>query len=237
MSTRRDFLKLMAAAMATPVLGFTPRTSQPIDLQQWCDDSVIRYDLSAPFVRAGHVYATDGRVCVRLPSEEDATTGDRRVPAAEQLPAWLLGSGWRDWPAQDWRPDPSAYECCCPICKGCGRVGADVGTCKTCEGDGEAVYEGANGAYMATCRACRGLGYGGGKRCGYCEGDGIGEGRPKLQKVGGIWLAGWMDRQIRSLPNVRYVVIDAVCLRFAFDGGEGLAMGLSNKARQEPNHA
>lgn len=118
-----------------------------IDLKQFCSspDDSSRYDFTVPRPRNGHTYATDAKICVRVPTDQpDFPRGDSKFPDCTIL-------DWKhaDIPADCWRPWPdrslvegkwNCTECngtgqVC-TCKQCGRGDE----CDECSGTGEAVY-------------------------------------------------------------------------------------------------
>ena len=71
-----------------------------IDLREFCDKKNVRYELSTPFVRDGHLMATDTSVLIALQAPwMKASVG--KIPCAEvalkpirKIPV----NDWKDWP-------------------------------------------------------------------------------------------------------------------------------------------
>lgn len=92
----------------------TPAASSRPDITRYCDrkHEGYRYATSDPFVRAGFTYATDGRVCVRVPApgEPDTLAGDRTFPggAGLGLPWPAETPSLLPWPAPnyEWAEQP-----------------------------------------------------------------------------------------------------------------------------------
>lgn len=73
----------------------TVQAAEPVEvselykmLQRYCStDPAPRYEMRRPFVRDGWIYATDGRVCVRVPTSEPDTacSDDEEFPPCAKL--------------------------------------------------------------------------------------------------------------------------------------------------------
>lgn len=115
-----------------------------IDLSLFCDSEVMRYDLSKPFTIDGWRYATDAKICVRVPTDDPsdelkANDLHGRFPDCRTLP-------WPDAKTRDtlaWMPmppvPPEAWEVC-PCCEG-SKVDPDFKDeeCDFCEGEGRFI--------------------------------------------------------------------------------------------------
>ena len=91
-------------------------SNEPIDLMPFCDTDGQRgdFDLRAPFVRDGHRYATNARICVRVPTTDTELPTDRKVPSRP-------GDLFREFPATcrfRHLPTPENVSVWCPDCGG-----------------------------------------------------------------------------------------------------------------------
>lgn len=102
----------------------------------FCSDEVRIHDTHQPFVVAGYQYATDGRICIRVPSEAPDTAAEKRVPRKaatlfENFPACT-----HPWPAEAWVDVESGASCYCVVsgkCPRCGYAFNGVGSgCRFC---------------------------------------------------------------------------------------------------------
>lgn len=107
-------------------------TSQPVDLNRFCSTHPTRYKLHAPFTIGVYTYASDGRICIRVPSGGAPATAD--APNVAKLdfdePADLA-------PVQ--LPEVMADKSECPKCEGSGTAHdcPDCGcACERCGGSG-----------------------------------------------------------------------------------------------------
>ena len=111
-----------------------------IDLKAFCEPEAPH--LAEPFWREGHMYATNGKICVRVPAES-GELGHAKAPSAHNLKWW-----WDDDNAFEWEPLPAATEkkVRCRYCDGdgrnpdvtckCPKCGNDYFPCEDCDGKG-----------------------------------------------------------------------------------------------------
>lgn len=187
-------------------------TTSEIDLKQFCDQ-YERRQLDEPRVQEGWLYASDGAILVRVPSDE---------PDFEWKGLPLnLGHVCRDLPPENPKPWPSVNLIdgigCCVECEGYGKV--SVVECEMCEGTG--IDECPHCQREEDCEECDGEGVIG-EKCGKCNGQGRYL-HSCIQVVGELRIKAKYDRMIRSLPNVRFSVENEVVI-FEFDGGQGIVM-------------
>lgn len=71
------------------------------DFQRFCANDGSRYAMSTPFVRRGFIYATDGRIIVRMTTDEGDT---KQRPKSPQIPD-VESLGW-DEPTTTPQPWP-----------------------------------------------------------------------------------------------------------------------------------
>jgi hypothetical protein len=192
---------------------------ETIDLKPFCDKQDFRYAFSNPFVKDGFRYATDSRICVRIPSSEPNTIppekkkdcpgvnvvfdnfpseGFRNI---DELIAGREASGPYDMRDCDCGELNECHKClgsgtqCCPHCD------QDM-DCEDCDGTGEALQAAYN------CQKC----------------NGSGEVPNMLCKVGDRWYAEHYLNLIRTLPDVQCAAMDGekmLAFRFA-DSGQGV---------------
>lgn len=179
-----------------------------IDLSPFCDPDASRFAIGKPWTKDGKRYATDGRVAVRIdvPGQPDDMPKGR-VPNVDEImkPVDRRPEEWLPWPAVE----P------CAMCSATQKI-----ECMNCMGDG--VCE--------RCNCC-----GASHQCGKCEGTGK-ICCDKCKELGSFTtlfgkaeLALWMAYEISRLPSVAYLPGEkAGTVRFKFDGGEGIAVSLSD---------
>lgn len=107
-------------------------------LAPFCDDwDEGRYALSRPFEQGGRVYATDQKVCVRVPAAALPDVGPvERAPLANVLPFWWGPDdddlfSWSKFPRIERRKFEVCPSCLaeylnCDTCDGVGRIEQDV---------------------------------------------------------------------------------------------------------------
>lgn len=95
-----------------------------------CSIKTLRYAIGSPWVKGGYRCATDGRICVRMRTDEPDTK-DVAAPS-------IKGLFWNDPPgAMADMPDTTGKTAAinCPLCNASG-----VHWCQTCESDHECGY-------------------------------------------------------------------------------------------------
>lgn len=216
---RRSFLAVAGSAILLPTwLKFKP---PPIDLKAFCRHEIegSQYDMTEPFVQVAErdpfAFATDGRILVRVPSNEyPKGDPDRRQPPATRIALEERDSpGWKPWPTQNL---VTADDSDCPAChwkptkcRICGKpFGGEMDElCVHIMND----YE----ANAVDCPVCSGLGYGR---------------FPGLQKIGKVWTCSRYDTLARAkLPGLEYKTglhVGYECVFMRFQGGEGVLMGI-----------
>ncbi len=176
-------------------------------------DECTRFHMDEPFVINGYKYATDGRICVRIPTTDPVIELRQRcVPRANEL---FLQFDFKNqnlapFPRHsDKRADPEEN---CVMCGGnrfalvdcpCTEADGD-GVCKLCKGSFEIITE---------------------NPCNWCEGHGKAF---EYMLVCGVTIHPYFQRLVAALPGARIfqnyrTLINAV--PFIFDeGGQGLIM-------------
>lgn len=177
-------------------------TKTAIDLQKFCGEdetfgSSARYIFTQPFTKNGWTYATDGRICIRIP------TGDTNT---EPPPQREGESFQRQFPPCDdlFKPVKEPISNPWPTT---GMVRA-VEVCPQCDGEG-----------VVGCEEC------GEKRCLYCKGT-LRMEQTIGRKVGAHLVGVKYDDLILSLPSPYWIAGAAPnrALPFTFSGGEGQIM-------------
>jgi len=92
MTTRRDFLKRVAAVpaiMMLPTIKWRPNYDLHAIAATFCSkEPFAKYDLTRPYVMARHAYATDARAMCRLVADDaDTDPTTRRIPT-ETINVW-----------------------------------------------------------------------------------------------------------------------------------------------------
>lgn len=189
-----------------------------IDLTKFCGKASSAYPFAEPFVAGGWRYATDGRICVRVPAAGEPDS-DKVVKHVEQSFAHPRDN------AIPWPTNGAVYgDGECWSCDGTGYT--ERTNCKKCDGRGETFCDhcGRDG----DCEECGGKGYSVmDKACRTCKGKGFCE-QIKYRMVGEFAVRGDFDALIRSLPDVRWAGnrTEANSVHFVFAGGEGVVMRL-----------
>lgn len=182
-----------------------------IDMSHFCHiGDNRRYRRTTPWVQGGWRYATDGIICMRMPSQESDTSpssdGVPFPPAPDLFEKFEAAKCIMPWPKES--PIHRATEKC-PACYGEGTIN-DV----TVYRDGEDN----TGNLVDVDEDLR--------RCPMCSG--IGTAELDIHRVVGNHHIGIIyDRLVCLLPDVMYEAgIATKPLRFVFDGGQGVVMGL-----------
>jgi len=189
-----------------------------IDLQAWCHTE--RRSLSAPFVRGGFRYATDGRAMVRLPAPGESDTEDPLVPDASLIFAAVEKLTFAPWPA-DWESwetmEIEVEKEECPECHG------ETKECSRCDGSGQIECGECGQDY--DCPDCEGKGYTGAK-CSKCRNCGtIFKPGRAFRVADGVWVEERFLRRVVNLPALHYACKgSANPVFFRFDGGEAAMM-------------
>ena len=171
----------------------------------------------------GGAYATDGRIAVRIPTDNADSEGnnERRRKDVEKL---FVENENANHEFAPWPPMPAEpLEQECPQCNGSG---AQLISCDNCD---DGYRECRECGHEGTCEQCNGSGkvYAPNTICVLCDGKRK-ISMPKNQRVGELIVAAYNVYRITRLPNVRYVLnhempCDYVC--FVFDGGgQGIVM-------------
>lgn len=170
-----------------------------IDLQPFCGPDASRYALDKPWNKGGFTFATDGRVCVRLPTSEPDTVDDQRSPKIEDT----LFEGTGDW--QKW-----------PKVKKCGKCenGYAKRDCRECDG---LCKHTCSCGHEHDCGECDGEG----------EVETICDCRNESTRICGVLISNHYAWLIGRLPKVECRVSRTdQLLVFRFDGGVGVVMGM-----------
>ena len=235
--TRRSALGVMLGTVASFVL---PGQRKRIDLMQFVGEQRPKYDLRLPFHVADDCFATDGHICVKVePDSGDKVQHSGKVPPFHSL-SWNHGQlrGWRDMPAL---PAIMADDSPCPNCHGYGHTPEVVPhECECCGGTGyELVGSEWDISHPITCRACRGRGHTLPEGCVTCQTcAGKGDGRfPSIVRVDGSYFDSALYEKARRLGGE--FVLDnwkgipgAPLVKFRFDGGDGMLMGIERGAAE-----
>lgn len=189
--------------------------------------------MSRPFVVGEHLYATNGYLCLRIPTpagwaEPELDSDGPRIPPVDRQPWHLCAKATAEWIADRVvsREDAEGAGCGrCLICKGTGS--GRVSRCKTCAGAGGKECESC-GRYDE-CPYCLGYGWLGTREveCPNCKGrDGVDH---TPARIAGRIIGGPLFSFIGHLPRPRHNPAGdpSSLLAFAFDGGEGVVMPLA----------
>lgn len=201
-------------------------STEVLDLQSFCDNKgeVGRYSFGQPFVQFGWRYATDGRVVVRVPTEDANTTG-RPLPTMRKLD-WAMLQGVEKWSEVSeplgFQPDSELRDClACGEFVTCSKCKVD-GTCECSCGDCHDCHEcTGDGAFYTTTK----------DECDECEGSR--KQRFKAVVLGMLVNVDYM-RAAMKLPGVKFAAMpncgsgDHIgAIGFKFDGGgEGIIMSI-----------
>lgn len=193
-------------------------------LKRFCDNCNGKYHLSTPWVQDGFMYATDGRIIVRVPFEGEYDNGGEKYPDGSSVFRPLPDVAvWASWPSF---PENHGLK----QCFACGGEGCDFKVCEMCDGDGSHKCKEC-GTYHG-CGICDGKGEIPipDSKCNICEGEGT---LPKPIEVNGQWFGGHYCKWIGRLEYAEvYTHLtscgsddDDICLAFRASGGlEGRLM-------------
>jgi hypothetical protein len=187
-------------------------------LSKFCAKEDTRYLLKEPWVYQGFRYAVNGFCGLRVPADGEPDSNPLPEKPDDIAKLFQPIGDTLPWPTDG--AEMGSVEC--DDCFGIGKVEQDP--CDKCNGTGECTHCGAE------CGECDGVGMEkfSGEMCKTCKGVGRIEDIVK-RRVGAHMIRGNLDRLVRVLPGVRYATGAAdplKALAFAFDGGQGLVMGL-----------
>lgn len=198
-------------------------------LKAFLSTDITRKFITKPVVYEGKKYFTDGRVAVRVPTDEPNTDGD--IPGVSGIfdkgrENTTKDLAWSVWPeASDLKRSIVDQE---DKCGACGGLGTEVVECETCGGWGQ--VECTLCSHETACDDCNGVGsipVGG--TCSTCLGKG--------KRVGDllVYEAAGLAVYIRSCDFSRIAALPGVCylhprknpgiVVFTFEGGEGVFFG------------
>jgi hypothetical protein len=199
-----------------------------IDLNKFCGEDNCRYSTGSPFVRGKWKYATDGRICIRVPTDEPETDVLNTRDAASLFTARIFPE---PWPPADYLQGEIPCADCVDGNMRCEKCNGDEFGCDECNYTGcagpkrkcdhsticKCIECGGRGIVLIDCKTCNG--------CGLVIGD-VGT------MVGISFISAHYDRLIRELPNVRYSRASDYrsMIYFSFDGGEGIVMPRTDAA-------
>lgn len=132
------------------------------------DPYACRHGLSMPFVQGRWLYATDGRICVRMPAPEPWP-----FEPAGRIPKDLDGNIFRTLACQPEGVEFPMPEGDCSTCNGSKHL--EVRPCPDCEGEGsiECDCDRPHCDNTYECEDCKGSGSLGPGPCLDCDGTGI----------------------------------------------------------------
>lgn len=191
--------------------------TKTIDLTPFCDPETSRFAINKPFNQKGFTCATDGRVIVRIPTDEpDTPATDKKIPDVSQL-------AWNHAACTQWKPLKKAkrkkvteiHQQGCPKCETC--------PCDECEGEGFLLT--VNGIER-DCHDCEGSGFGNrSTSCPECHGTGYVH---YVFDLGGALIAPRYHAKLLTLDSVEYAspTTEKGPVLLRFDGGEAILMPL-----------
>ncbi len=182
-----------------------------------------------PWILAGKECATDGRIAVRIQTDEpDAVSGHGKPRSFNDVCSWAF-----DGPLVTW-PDivPPAPDEPQTACLTCGGTKVTTILCERCEGEGQTHCANTCCSGSHPCPDCNGEGviWDKDKPCEECNGTGQLL-YPESVMICGRKIAGNYAHKISLLPNAKAVNFGKPndILKFVFDGGEGLVMPLKQE--------
>jgi hypothetical protein len=224
---RREMLKNAMAGLATFLV---PAPRPRVDLTAFCaKDQPNRYEMRYPFQVRDWTYATDAKAIVRVrPSWLDKAESEGPIPPAVLLP-WDHDR-LRGWKPIRQLPPLLCDDSSCPECDGTGFADGRMGQeCDECGGFCQSCGP-------SSCDTCHGRGVmprPGVADCPACGGKAIGR-FPSVVKIDNRYFDVRLYRKVAALGGDAVVVdmpksrhCDAYThLKFRFDGGDGLLMGM-----------
>lgn len=195
-----------------------------MDLQVFCDPTANRFAIGKPWVFGGWLYATNGRIAVRVPSSEP----DSAPEELSFVKGYELFGNFRDCPI-DWPTLPHIAV----ACRECNGTGRKLITCATCKGDGQHYCDCGN---EHDCGHCGGSGTVPGKeRCIFCLGtrkvevptgeNATNDSRILIRLAGRLFDAWYLGLIERSFTGLKYSAEVGAENALAFTG-DGRAQGL-----------
>lgn len=190
-----------------------------MNIEKFCAVENSRYELSRVFVVGGYKYALDGRMGVRIKSEEAETEGN--FPNVVDA---LLADKYREVsPLKISMPDIAKSSC--EMCTN-GKRKYDYRDCVSCHGSGDCKC-GCNVRHE--CSECGGNGgmYTKAMTCQFCNGT---QERYKDVEIEGMNYKGhYIALASRELPDLTVVgITEEGCLKMTFKGGECFLMPFIN---------
>lgn len=226
---RRDFMKLVAAAMAgSPVLASAIQAQRAIDYGLFCDPWSRRFAIDKPFGLDGHCFATDARILIRTddPGAQQAESG-KRVPPVHSLPWDQFDSrGWVSSSKLTRELDTGENGQYCEQCYGRGRKVQHSSEWVRCERCIEGYEWDKAFANAITCTACCGTEWMGGVRCDACHGTGWSGGRSVVYRLGSHVYAPEYVARLRTLGELDLLPLESGMLLFRGEGIQGMMMNL-----------
>lgn len=187
------------------------------EMLPFCDAESTRYAIGAPFVLDGWKYATDTRVCIRVPcSEPNRQSGEGRFVPADKV--------FAGFPSGGFSPMGEVVDVkgnvVCQRCAGEGRI--DRARCRRCGGAGYVYCDHCDNEN--DCRECRGKGLTIGDLCPECLGKKVIPGIERVT-VRGLQFRPLYVTRVLGLPDVVFQVDQQTRLIFTFaGGGQGILM-------------
>ena len=209
----------------------------PMNLSAFCSQDIYRHELQTPWHFHGYTYATDGRVAVRIPTEEPDSPLKLIMPGQEKVkdrPSHSIESlfnSMRYRQQEEVFPPaiPEAPAKPCTSCKGNGYSRR----CEECHGSGEVICPTCG--HEHECRDCNGMGRvltssQSGMPCPDCAGTGK-HIPARVVKIGCGWVNESLLMRFLLLPAVRFFQPQHPTSQesgepyyITFTGGEGVLM-------------
>lgn len=189
-----------------------------IDLTKFCSKDAYRVALTTPWNDGEYACATDGRIFVRAPRQEELPErGTDKLNRPDyrmviKIPA--DAEYFTEWPVV------SEKEKNCIECEGSGTGQTK---CETCDGLGE--HECPHCDQDMDCRACKGTGWTGdsSKTCPECHGAKTY--KYTIHMIGGNHFGSYLLDLIKDLPGIQIAKTEHMSAAyFKFDGGDGAIM-------------
>lgn len=227
---RRSFIKSTLGMFACLAVNEI-RPGIPMDLMnRLCDQDIVRFDCSKPFVENGNAVATDARIAVRVFDSMGIADLDSplKLPPVQSLfdRIWRPDSKWYDWPSANYCAiDYGA----CFSCNGRGYEGV-LRECSHCNGLGQLPTNNLddwNDPYCVDCPKCCN-GRMSDKPCPICNGDPYRDSSKGKQWLGSdVAVAAGYHHLVAQFPGSRYQITPIRTVLFEFEGGQGLLMPLT----------
>lgn len=190
-------------------------------IKRFCGkEKSFNYRIKEPAVYGGYLYATDGRILIRMPCDGPNTPDDQEKKFPD------MSGFFKEFPAVEEIIAKDDTKADCSECGGDGKTSVD---CVECRGTGDVFCPTCEGEM--NCKACGGNGFmAGSSVCPACNGEGGG-----MRGWFGNRLLDWQYRRmLEALPGLKCQTSGAPGdnMYFMFGGGDGIIAPMRTEANK-----